>query len=299
MTQSVPPRPRSVTRGIFWMTLACVAFAAMMISVRYMGGRFDAVQLVFIRSLVGLVMIVPLFMRSGLAGLRTTQLPLHGLRTVLAFLAMATLYYALARTPVAEATALSFLIPLLTVIAAAVVLRERVDAGRWLATLAGFGGALIIIRPGFAEFSPLILLVVVSCVFYAGSWSAIKLLTRKDPAILIVFYMNLLMVPLTAVPTAFLWVAPRVEDLVPLGVMALSGWAAHFCQARSFEQADMSSVLPFDFLRLPIAALMGWILFGETSDAWMWLGACVIFASGYYTTVAERRKARAGQPAAP
>jgi len=294
MTQTILARPRGIARGIFWMVLACLAFAAMMTSVRYMEGRFDAIQLVFIRSLVGLAMVVPLVARSGLGALRTAQLPLHGLRTVLAFLAMATLYYALARTPVANATALTFLIPLFTVVAAALVLRERVDAGRWLATLAGLAGALIIIRPGFGVFSPLILLTVVSSVFYAGAWSTIKILTRRDPAILIVFYMNVLMVPLTAIPTAFLWVGPRAEDVAPLAVMALSGWAAHFCQARAFEEADVSSVIPFDFLRLPFAAAMGWFLFGETSDGWLWAGALIIFGAGYYTTLAERRKARAG-----
>ncbi len=287
-----PSRPRGIVRGIFWMVLACLAFSAMMTSVRYMEGRFDAIQLVFIRSLVGLVMILPLLARSGPRALRTTQLGLHAVRTVLALIAMATLYYALARTPITDATALTFLIPLLTVIAAAVVLREKVDAGRWLATLAGFAGALVIIRPGFTDFSPLILLVVVSSVFYAGAWSSVKILTRKDSAILIVFYMNAIMVPLTAVPAAFLWVRPGVPDLVPLGVMALSGWAAHFCQARSFEVADVSSVMPFDFLRLPVAAVMGWYLFAETTDIWMWAGALIIFAAGYYTTVAERRKAR-------
>ncbi len=289
-----PPRPRSFARGVFWMVLACFAFSAMIASVRYMEGRFDAVQLVFIRSLVGVVMIAPLLAHSGLGALRTTQLGLHAVRTVLAFVAMATLYYALARTPMADATALTFLIPLLTVIAAAFVLREKVDAGRWLATLIGFGGALIIIRPGFADFSPLILLVLVSSVFYAGSWSTIKILTRTDPAILIVFYMNVMMVPLTAIPTGFLWVAPRPRDLLPLGVMAISGWAAHFCQARSFGQADVSSVLPFDFLRLPIAAVMGWYLFGESSDPWIWVGALIIFGAGYYTTFAELRKAKTG-----
>ena len=101
--------------------------------------------------------------------------------------------------------------------------------------------------------------------------------------------MNLMMLPLTLIPSLFVWVAPGWDDLPALLVMGISGWTAHFCQARAFAAADASAVMPFDFLRLPFTAGLGWLLFAETLDVWTWAGAGVIFASTYFITVRESR----------
>ena len=212
---------------------------------------------------------------------------MHVVRTLFALFAMATLYYALAFIPVAQAVALTFLIPLFTTIAAGTVLREKVGIHRWGATLVGLGGALVIIRPGVTDVSLPILLVVLSSALYAGAWSSVKILTRTDSAAVTVFWMNLLMLPLTAIPLVFFWITPGPEDILPIVVMALSGWAAHFFQARAFKAADASAVMPYDFLRLPLGALFGYLLFAELIDGWTWAGAVVIFLAGYYITRRE------------
>ena len=165
--------------GALWAIAAAVSFAVMMTSVRHLGGRFDAFEIVFVRSLVGLFMVIPLVAGSGLRALRPTRLPLHVVRTLFALFAMVTLYYALAEIPVADAIALTFLIPLFTTVAAVVVLRERVGLHRWTATLVGFGGALVIIRPGFVALEIPVLLAVLSSVLYAGAWSCVKILTHR------------------------------------------------------------------------------------------------------------------------
>lgn len=279
--------PSQFLRSAFWAILAAVSFAFMMVSVRYMDGKFDAFQIVLVRALVGLLLVVPLVSKFGIGALRTTRMPMHVVRTLFALFAMATLYYALVDIPVAQAVALTFLIPLFTTIAAGLVLRESVGIHRWSATLVGFAGAMVIIRPGVIEIDLPVMLVVLSSALYAGAWSSVKILTRTDSAAVTVFWMNVLMVPLTAIPVVFLWVTPDWSDAVPLLVMAVSGWAAHFCQARAFEHADASAVMPFDFLRLPLAALFGYVLFAEFIDIWTWTGAVLIFAAGYYITRRE------------
>ena len=270
-----------------WAVLAAVSFAVMMTSVRHMDGKFDAFEIVFFRALVGVFIVIPLVTKSGLKALRTERMPMHIVRTLFALFAMATLYYSLAELAVAQAIALTFLIPLFTTIAAGMVLGERVGIHRWSATLVGFAGAMVIIRPGFAEVSGPVLLVVLSSALYAGAWSSVKILTRTDSAAVTVFWMNVLMVPLTAIPLFWVWVTPSVEDILPLLIMALSGWSAHFCQARAFESSDASAVMPFDFLRLPLGALFGYLLFAEFIDAWTWTGAVIIFLAGYYITRRE------------
>ena len=270
-----------------WAVLAAVSFAVMMTSVRHMDGKFDAFEIVFFRALIGVFIVIPLVTKSGLKALRTERMPMHIVRTMFALFAMATLYYSLAELAVAQAIALTFLIPLFTTIAAGTVLGERVGIHRWSATLVGFAGAMVIIRPGFAEVSGPVLLVVLSSALYAGAWSSVKILTRTDYAAVTVFWMNVLMVPLTAIPLFWVWVAPSVKDILPLLIMALSGWSAHFCQARAFESSDASAVMPFDFLRLPLGALFGYLLFAEFIDAWTWAGAVIIFLAGYYITRRE------------
>lgn len=287
MTAGGSAPPSQFVRSAVWAILAAVSFAFMMTSVRYMDGKFDAFQIVLVRALVGILLVIPLVSRFGIGALKTGRMPMHVVRTLFALFAMATLYYALADIAVAQAIALTFLIPLFTTIAAGLVLRESVGVHRWAATLVGFVGAMVIIRPGVIEINLPVLLVVLSSALYAGAWSSVKILTRTDSPAVTVFWLNVLMVPLTAIPVAFLWVTPDWSDALPLTVMALSGWSAHFCQARAFEHSDASAVMPFDFLRLPLGAAFGYVLFAEFIDIWTWTGAVIIFAAGYYITRRE------------
>ncbi len=277
-------------RSAFWACLAALSFATMASSVRYLDGKFDAFEVVFVRALVGLFLIVPLVSREGFQRLRTTRMPMHITRALFGTTAMAAMYYALAAAPVADVIALTFLIPIFTTIGAGLILHEAVGIHRWAATLIGFLGALVILRPGLTVIDWPMLLVILSSALYASAWLCVKTLTRTDDASVTVFWLNVLMMPICIVPMLFLWVTPDLADLLPLGVMALTGWSAHYCQARSFKEADASAVMPFDFLRLPIAATLGFILFAEILDAWSWAGAVIIFSAGYYIT---RREAKA------
>ncbi len=280
-------------RGGAWMILTAASFAVLLIAIRVLSAKFHTVEIVFFRSVFGLVLIVPVVLRSGLTRLKTRRLPMHCVRTLFAFAAMLTFYFGLATVNVADAMALTFVIPIFTTIAAAVVLRERVDGPRWAAVAVGFVGALIVVRPGFVEITLPMMMVVLSSLFYAGAWTSVKFLTRTEPASVIVFYMNVMLVPATLVPSLFVWVGPAWSDVPALIVLGLTGWAAHFCQARAFGEADASVVVPFDFLRLPFGAALAWVWLGEPTDPWTWLGAAVIFTATYYIIRRESRAKRA------
>ena len=283
-------RLSSTLNSALWAILSATSFAIMVTSVHYMEGKFDVFQIVLIRALFGLFLIIPLIRKSGVMVIKTAKMPLHILRTIFGLLAMAALYYAVAVKPLAEVIALTFLIPIFVTIASGIVLRERVGRHRWFATIFGFAGALIIIRPGIVTFDLPVAMVLVSSALYAGAWSCVKILTRTDQASVMIFWMNVLMVPLTALPVLFVWKTPALGDLVPLCVMAFFGWLAHFSQARAFANADASAVMPFDFLRLPVAALLGFLIFSETVDVWVWIGSATIFLSGYYIVLREKTK---------
>lgn len=160
---------------------------------------------------------------------------------------------------------------------------------RWLAIALGLAGVLLILRPGTVPLTGATLAVLTSALCYGGSAVMVKLLTRTDSPWAIVFNMGLIQLPLGLVPTLFTWVTPRVADvpwLVGLGVSAL---AAHYGMARAFTLADITVVLPIDFLRLPVVALIGALAYSETPTLATLTGAAIIFGGNYYSVWREAR----------
>jgi drug/metabolite transporter (DMT)-like permease len=286
------PTMSNFQRGAMWMVLAGFSFTAMLVCVRYLGGRYPSVEVVFFRALAGLVFVLPPFFRHGLVGLRTKRFPMHVSRATFSMLAMVAYYYAVPYVPLAHATTYSFIIPLFVTLGAVLFLHERVDAPRWAATILGFIGVMVVLRPGFATITLPALVMLLSVLFYAGAWISMKFLTRTETASVIVFYQNIMIVPLALVPTLFLGSIPTPGDFVILVAIGLTGSYAHYCQARSFGEADASAVMPFDFLRLPFSVTCAWFLFAESTDWWSWVGAVIIFGATYYSTWHEARVMR-------
>ena len=275
------------------MVLAGVSFTAMLVCVRYLDGRYPSVEVVFFRALAGLVFVVPPLMKNGIGGLRTQHFPMHVSRASFSLCAMIAYYYGVAYVPLADATTYSFIIPLFVTLGAVIFLREKVDGPRWAATLIGFAGVMVVLRPGYAAITTPVLVMLLSVLFYAGAWISMKFLTRTETASVIVFYQNVMIVPLALIPTLFLGTIPTPGDFVILITVGLTGSYAHYCQARSFGEADASAVMPFDFLRLPFSVTCAWFLFSEQTDLWSWIGAIIIFGATYYSTWHESRLARA------
>ena len=282
----------NIKQGAFWMVVAGFSFTIMLVCVRTLEGRYPSVEVVFFRAFVGLIFVLPPLLRTGIRGLHTSHFPLHMCRAGFSLLAMVVYYYAVPFIPLADSTTYSFIIPLFVTLGAVLFLKEKVDGPRWIATIVGFIGVVIVLRPGQGGLSFPVLMMMLSVLFYAGAWISMKFLTRTDEAAVIVFYQNILIVPLALIPTLFVGLIPTFEDLLVLIGVGLFGSYAHYCQARSFGSADASAVMPFDFLRLPFSVTCAWFLFEEATDLWTWLGAIVIFGSTYYITWWETRVAR-------
>jgi drug/metabolite transporter (DMT)-like permease len=271
----------AILRGAAWMTATAFGFAAVLAAVRDLSATLPTFELVFLRNLIGLAIAAPAAMRCRGAPIRTRKLGLHGLRALFTYFGMLASFYALSRMPLADASALQFLIPLFAMLGAALVLREPVVGPRLLAAAVGFAGALVIIRPGFAAFDLAALIMVASSACYAAEWIVVRVATRTESAAAIVFHLNLLMLPASLAPALLVWVTPSLGDLPALLALGLVGWFAIFAQARAVASAETSVIMPFDFLRLPFAALLAFVLFDEVPDHWTWVGAAIIFASAY------------------
>ena len=191
--------------------------------------------------------------------------------------------------PIADFFALQFVTPLLTMAFAIFFLRENADARSWVAALIGFAGVLVILRPGIIEISFAAMAALISAVFYASDNTVIKSLSKGVSATMIVYYAHLLMIPIS-IPMALLtWKQPTLYDFGIIVALCLCLTMAYLSVTKAISLTVARVIQPVNFMRMPIAAAFGWVLFNEFPDAWTWVGAVIIFCA---TTYAVRRGAK-------
>jgi drug/metabolite transporter (DMT)-like permease len=277
------------------MSFAALLYASAGGVVRLLSPHYSTFELVFFRNLVGLIVLVPMMLRVGMAGLATQRIGMHLTRTLFSWIGTMALFFALARMPIADVGALIFTQPLMSIVLAILVLGQAASAKSWIACLIGFAGALVILRPGFTEVSVAALVALISAFTYACATTAIKSLTETESIVAVTLYVNLMMLPLSAIAAVFDWTTPALGDLLPLFALGLLYTGAQYAIAKGIAAADARVMQPFDFLRLPFAALIGWILFRELPDGWTWAGALIIFlASTYALRVEAKTRAKPG-----
>jgi len=276
-------------RGIGYMLVAVAVWSAMMVLVRALSADYSSFQILFVRTIVALLVLAPLMRTSGLRVLKTRRFPMHLTRAVFAYFGMLGLFIGIGEIPLADVVSLSFTQPIFIVVLAAVLLGEKFGGTRLAATLGGFAGVLILLRPGFNEIGFGAAVVLGGAVSYACSNICIKKLTTTESVGATTLWVNILMCPLAGIPAAIYWVPPTTTDLLLLFGVGITGTAGIWFITRAYGAADMSAVVPFDFLRLPLVGAVGWLLFDESTDIWTVAGAIVIFTSTYLLARSEAK----------
>jgi drug/metabolite transporter (DMT)-like permease len=280
-----------------YMLAATALFSIMVASVRHVSAEVSSFEVVFFRNLLGVFIVGPIIARRGLGFLRTSRIKLYAWRAAFGLGSMFMWFYAVTVTPIAEAVALSFTSPLFVTIVAVVLLHEKVGIPRWVATAVGFGGAMIVLRPGFADVTTGHLLLIASSILMAMSIVSIKMLSATEPPERIVAYMVILFTPVSFIPALFVWEWPSWTSLFWLCVVAGAGTFAHIAFTRALSKADASAVMPLDFMRLPFAAVIAFFAFSEIPDVWTFAGAAVIFISSVYIARRENLHRKTAPPA--
>ncbi len=287
-----PGEHGNVLRGALLMAAAAACYAILHGSVRYISSEIHPFEITFFRNLFGFIVLLPWFVIHGWRPLRTRRIGLHLLRATSNVVAMLMFFMALSMTPLAQVQALGFTAPLFTTVLAIFILGERVRLRRWTALIAGFIGALIIVRPGLQPIDTGSVLTIVSAAIWGFTLITIKMLSRTDSAVTITAYMVILMSPLSLLPALFYWTWPDPATWFWLVVCGVSGTVAQLLMAQSFRVAEATVVLPFDFTKIVWGALIGYLAFGEVVDMWTWIGAAVIFSGITYITYRERKLAK-------
>lgn len=273
------PRPpaASVARAAAWMVGALLSFLAMAIAGRELAGLgLSTFQILFFRSVVGLLVIGALVWHTGPALLRTRRAGEHVWRNVAHFGGQFGWFFAIAAMPLAEVFAIEFTIPIWTALLAAVFLGERLTRTRAVALALGLAGVLLVLRPGLAIVQPAALAALGGALAYAASHLLTKRLTTSEAPLAILFYMTVVQLPLGLAGALPQWqdaTAAQVPWLLLVGVTALS---AHYCLTRALQLAEVGTVLPIDFLRLPLVGLIGYVFYGEAVGALAIAGAALI-----------------------
>lgn len=276
-------------RGIMWMLGSTVCLALMHTTIHHVSDTVHPFVVVFFRLFFALIVVIPFFVRDGLAPLRTSKLGLLTLRGVLNFGAMLCFFTALSLAPIADVTALSFTAPLFATLLAVLILKEKLGWRRIAAIVAGFIGTLVVLRPGFAEISTGYILVLVATIFWGACVIIIKKLSRTESSVTITTYMSLVMAPLALIPALFVWSWPSLTDLGWLAFLGLLGGCGQMAVSQALRHAETHVAMPFDFVRLIWVSITGYIFFAQVPDIFVWLGGALIFSSTAYITIREHK----------
>jgi drug/metabolite transporter (DMT)-like permease len=278
------------TRGVLWMSGAVLSFSAMAVAARELLQHMGPFQILFVRSAIMLAIVLVVIAQAVGAVTATRRLPLHLLRNVVHFGGQYCWVFAIGVLPLATVFAIEFTMPVWTAILAALILGERLTPNRIAMLALGLLGVLIILRPGFGLFHTGALVALLASLFYAGNMIATKRLTATDSPLAILFWMSVIQTPLSLLTALPQWVAPPAADLPWMFVMGLGSYTAHYCMTRAFKLADATLVVPIDFTRLPLIAVVGAVFYAEAFDPWIILGAGIIFAGTYYSLRLETRR---------
>ena len=289
LTERAAGLPVAVRVG-FWMLFASINFALMLGIVRYLSTDLHVFTINFWRNLFAAAMFLPWAIKVGSTRLVTRSIGLHIGRAACLVVSSTTMFLAAAAIPIAEVTAISFTTPLFTVLLAALFLREKLTWIRGIGLAIGFAGMLVMLRPGAAAVDLAAFYVLISALSFGGVVVLGRILAQRDTAELMVALLALCSVPLALMPALTTWAWPDGTQLLWLVLMAVFGNANMYGIVRSLKIAEASLTQPYDFLRLPTTAAVGYLAFAEIPDAWTWLGAAIICAGTVWVTRAESRR---------
>ena len=269
---------------------AIASFTAMAIAARALLRHMGAFEIVFLRGVAMLLIVVALVPGSGgFASLRTQRYGLHIKRNAAHFCGQSAWVFALSALPMATVFAIEFTMPVWTVILAALILGERLTPPRIVVLASGLAGVLIILRPGLSFIHPAALVMVFGAMGFAAQFIYTKQLTVTDRPLGIIFWMCILQMPIGLAASVPGWVWPVAADLPWIALMGLASYTAHYSISRAVRFADATVVVPVDFIRLPLIAVVGALFYGEPLDPLVLVGAAVMFAGTYFSLSRERR----------
>ena len=268
-----PSKPLAALWMAGWLTLMLV----IAIAGREAAREINVFQLMEMRSIIGFLMLYPLIRANGgLAAMRTTRLPQHVGRNIIHYGAQLGWFFALTLIPIGQVVAIEFTMPIWTALLAATFLGERMTVWEIAAIVLGLVGVVVIVRPATSEINPGQLIALGAALGFGISVAMVKSLTRTEQPLAIMFWMLVVQSAAGLFPALYVWQWPAAHLWFWVVVIAFCGTFSHYCMARAMLHADATVVIPMDFLRVPLSAAAGWLIYSERLDLFTVTGAVLI-----------------------
>src|SRR3954454_18725068 len=258
--------PAQLVPVVLWMTGTLLSFSVVAVSIRELARVLGILEILVLRSAIGLVILLAIGLthRDLLRAVSVRHIGLHLARNGVHFASQVAWATSLTLLPLATVFALEFTMPAWTALLAAMFLHERLTQSRIGAVALGFIGVLVIIRPGLESFRPASFLVLAAAFGYAITLTTTKRLTRTETTFGIIFWMNLMQLPMNlAGSDPLFWRELGTAQILPVIGVGVAGLTSHYCLSNAFRAGEASVVVPLDFMRIPLIALVGWWLYGE------------------------------------
>lgn len=270
-------------RGSVWLLVGGLFATVMVTGIKFVGQRLPVLEILFFRQMFVFVLLSPVLAREFPGAFRTNRLKLHLSRCAVSIVAMTTGFTAIVHLPLAEATAISFSRAMFATLLAIIILKEVVGIRRWGATIVGFLGVIIIVRPTAEGVNEYALLALFSAGLVACNLIMTKSLAATErPSTIMAYHAGLLTVAY-AVPAWWLWIEPTWTEMGFIVGIALLMSIVQYCMIRGYKEAEASAAQPLEYVRLIYAAAIGFVVFAEVPTVWTWAGAALIIGSSLYT----------------
>ena len=281
---------QSTIRAALWMGGSIASFLTMTVAGRAIVPALDVFQVMEMRSIIGWFILLPLVLASGGFSAMRTKRPLQHIgRNVVHYAGQFAWLQALTMIPLAQLISIEFTTPIWGALLAVFFLGERMSTRKISAILLGLIGVLVIVRPGAAPLEPGHLIMLAGAVGFGISVVMVKSLTRTETVVAIIFWMLIIQSVIGFVPAIMVWQTPEPWMWPWILIVSFTGMSSHFCMARALSYAEATVVMPMDFLRLPLSALIGFLLYSERIDAFTAIGAALILAGNLFNM---QRRAR-------
>jgi drug/metabolite transporter (DMT)-like permease len=267
----------STILAALWMTGWLSAMITIAVAAREAGQVLHVFQIMELRSLLGILLFLPMIVAAGgVRAIRTCHFGLHFGRNSVHYVAQFLWFLAITLIPIAEVVAIEFTGPVWVALLAVACLGERMTTARVASVVLGVVGVVIVVRPGLDHVEVGQVVALVAAIGFAGSIILVKSLTRTESVVSIIFWMLIIQSLIGAIPAAMVWQTPPSTVWPWLVVIAFCGTYSHFCMTHALRHADAMTVVPLDFLRVPLTALAAWLVFSERFDIFTVIGAAVI-----------------------
>ncbi|MBZ9653982.1 DMT family transporter [Phyllobacterium lublinensis] len=289
---------QSNLRAAIWMMGSLTAILMMAVSGREASRELDVFQIMEMRSVIGLAMLYPLIRSSGgFRAMKTSRIWQHLGRNSAHYAGQFAWLKALSMIPLAQVIAIEFTTPAWTALMAVAFLGERLNIWRVLTIALGIIGVVIIVRPGVGTVEIGQLIVLGAAFTFGISFTMVKSLTRTDSVVKIIFWMLVIQSAIGLLPALHVWQWPSIHTLPWVVVIAFTGTFSHFCMAKALQYADATVVIPMDFLRVPLMAVLGWLIYAERIDMFTAVGAALILSGNLLNLKNRAGQAKADIPA--